>query len=138
MKKLTPKQQMFVKEYLIDLNASQAAIRAGYSEKTAKEQASRLLTNVNVAEAVQAEMDKRAESATMSAQDTLKTISRVIQACEEEDPVKNANAILKGCELYGKHHKLFTEKSEVSGPDGGPIETKTVFNFIPVGKNGRD
>lgn len=50
--KLTPKQERFVQEYLVDLNATQAAIRAGYSAKTAREQASRLLSNVNVMEAV--------------------------------------------------------------------------------------
>jgi phage terminase small subunit len=51
-KPLTPKQARFVAEYLIDLNATQAAIRSGYSAKTAAEQASRLLTNVKIAEAV--------------------------------------------------------------------------------------
>lgn len=45
---LTPKQQRFAEEYLIDLNATQAAIRAGYSPKTAVEQGSRLLANVNI------------------------------------------------------------------------------------------
>lgn len=50
---LTDKQKRFCEEYMIDLNAKQAAIRVGYSEKTAKEQASRLLTNVNVQEYVQ-------------------------------------------------------------------------------------
>lgn len=49
---LTPKQRRFVAEYLIDLNGTQAAIRAGYSRKTAAEQASRLLTNVKVSAAV--------------------------------------------------------------------------------------
>ncbi|EHL7935407.1 terminase small subunit [Escherichia coli] len=48
LKQLTPKQELFCREYLKDLNATQAAIRAGYSEKTANEQASRLLANVNV------------------------------------------------------------------------------------------
>jgi phage terminase small subunit len=48
---LTPKQSRFVEEFLLDLNAKQAAIRAGYSLKTAKQQASRLLTNVDVAAA---------------------------------------------------------------------------------------
>lgn len=46
--KLTPKQEQFCQEYLIDLNGTQAAIRAGYSPKTAKEQASYLLTNINI------------------------------------------------------------------------------------------
>lgn len=49
---LTPKQQRFVEEYIIDLNATQAAIRAGYSERTAESAASRLLRNVKVATAV--------------------------------------------------------------------------------------
>lgn len=49
---LTPKQQRFVDEYVIDLNATQAAIRAGYSARTAKAQGSRLLTNVDLRAAV--------------------------------------------------------------------------------------
>lgn len=49
---LNPKQQRFVEEYLRDLNATQAAIRSGYSARTANEQGSRLLANVSVAEAV--------------------------------------------------------------------------------------
>lgn len=48
MAKLTDKQELFAHEYLKDLNATQAAIRAGYSEKTAQEQSSRLLSNVMV------------------------------------------------------------------------------------------
>ncbi|NTF54409.1 terminase small subunit [Agrobacterium rhizogenes] len=55
MSGLSAKQARFVQEYLIDLNATQAAIRAGYSAKTATVQASRLLTNVNV----QAELSKK-------------------------------------------------------------------------------
>lgn len=62
MAKLTDKQQRFVDEYLIDLNATQAAIRAGYSAKTADQQGSRLLANVKVKQAVaekQAQRSKR-------------------------------------------------------------------------------
>jgi phage terminase small subunit len=58
---LTPKQETFVREYLVDLNATQAAIRAGYSEKTAEQQATRLLRNVQVASAVKEAMDDRSE-----------------------------------------------------------------------------
>lgn len=60
--KLTDKQQRFVDEYLIDLNATQAAIRAGYSAKTADQQGSRMLANVKVKQAVaekQAQRSKR-------------------------------------------------------------------------------
>jgi phage terminase small subunit len=49
---LTPKQARFVAEYMIDLNATQAATRAGYSEKTARSQGQRLLTNVYIADAI--------------------------------------------------------------------------------------
>lgn len=52
-KKLTAKQQRFVDEYLIDLNATQAAIRAGYSEKTAEQGAAQLLRNIKVLNAIQ-------------------------------------------------------------------------------------
>lgn len=60
--KLTDKQQRFVDEYLIDLNATQAAIRAGYSAKTADQQGSRMLANVKIKQAVaekQAQRSKR-------------------------------------------------------------------------------
>ncbi|CAN7517560.1 terminase small subunit [Brucella pseudogrignonensis] len=58
---LTAKQERFVAEYLIDLNATQAAIRAGYSEKTAQQQGSRLLLNVVVQEAIAKGQNKTAE-----------------------------------------------------------------------------
>ncbi|MBA8846251.1 phage terminase small subunit [Ochrobactrum sp. RH1CCR137] len=57
---LTPKQERFVAEYLIDLNATQAAIRAGYSQKTAQQQGSRLLLNVLVQEAIAKGQNKTA------------------------------------------------------------------------------
>ena len=60
-KKLTAKQQRFCDEYLIDLNATQAAIRAGYSERTACEQGARLLTNVKVQKYLQKRKTDRME-----------------------------------------------------------------------------
>lgn len=59
MAKLRDKQRRFVDEYLIDLNATQAAIRAGYSVKTANEQGSRLLANVSVQTAIAEKMADR-------------------------------------------------------------------------------
>lgn len=61
MAKLTAKQKRFCDEYLIDLNATQAAIRAGYSPKTACEQASRLLANVKVQDEIAIEMAERSK-----------------------------------------------------------------------------
>lgn len=59
--KLTPKQKRFCAEYIINLNATQAAIKAGYSQKTARSIGQRLLTNVDIERAIQKEMEKREE-----------------------------------------------------------------------------
>jgi len=61
LKPLSPKQARFVEEYLVDLNATQAAIRAGYSRKTAEVQGCRLLRNAQIAEAVTTAQTKRSE-----------------------------------------------------------------------------
>lgn len=58
-RKLTDKQQRFVDEYLIDLNATQAAIRAGYSVKTANEQGSQLLAKLSIQQAIAEKMAER-------------------------------------------------------------------------------
>lgn len=58
---LTEKQRRFVDEYLIDLNATQAAIRAGYSVKTAREQASQNLTKLNIQQAISEKMAERSK-----------------------------------------------------------------------------
>lgn len=70
MTRLRPQQALFVQEYLKDLNATQAAIRAGYSRKTAQEQGSRLLSNVMVAKAIEEANANRLERVSYNA-DTL-------------------------------------------------------------------
>jgi phage terminase small subunit len=109
---LTPKQDMFVREYLIDLNATQAAIRAGYSPKTAMEQGHQLLQKTSVKAAIQAGMDKRAQKATITADEILANIKRLAMKAEDMDDTGNA---LRANELLGKHLKLFTDKVEQSG-----------------------
>lgn len=73
----TSKKALFVKEYLVDLNGAQAAIRAGYSKKAAKEQASRLLADVNIKTAIQLEMDKRAKKTEITAEMVLREIAKI-------------------------------------------------------------
>lgn len=74
---LTDKQQRFVEEYLVDLNATQAAIRSGYSEKTAEQQASRLLSNVKIADAVAEAKCKRSERTEITQDRVLKELARI-------------------------------------------------------------
>ena len=77
MSKLTAKQTQFVAEYLIDLNATQAAIRAGYSVKTANEQGARLLANVSVRAALQKSMQARSTRTEVTSDRVLKEIARI-------------------------------------------------------------
>lgn len=79
MAKLTDKQELFAREYLKDLNGSQAAIRAGYSEKTANEQASRLLANVNVQKFVAELKSARVEQTGIDAAYVLRRLVEIDQ-----------------------------------------------------------
>ena len=76
-RKLTPKQSAFVEEFACDLNATQAAIRAGYSAKTAKEQATRLLSNVHVAAEIAKGRAARSERTGITAERVLSELARV-------------------------------------------------------------
>ena len=129
--KLNPRQAQFVKEYLTDLNATQAAIRAGYSVKTAVVIGAQNLTKLNIATAIQLEMDKRSKRVEINADYVLKTIVETIERCKQAEPVMTRNdggemvesgeyrfdpaSVLKGSELLGKHLKMFTDKVEVNG-----------------------
>lgn len=68
-------QRFFVREYLVDLNATRAAIRAGYSEKTARQAGSELLSNPNVQVAIQLAMQERAERTGITAERVLKEVA---------------------------------------------------------------
>lgn len=74
---ITPKKQRFVDEYLVDLNATQAAIRAGYSAKTAHSQGPRLLDDVGVKELIADAMAKRSEATKITAERVLQELGRV-------------------------------------------------------------
>lgn len=136
--KISEKQQRFVDEYLIDLNATQAAERAGYSKKTAYSQGQRLLKNVEIQKALQARMKEKDDELIMKQDEILQRLTKqarrqekdyqvvvlkhktiedgVIEEVERvevvEVPTKN-NDTIRALELLGKRYKLWTEKSEV-------------------------
>jgi phage terminase small subunit len=120
---LTDQQERFCEEYLKDLNGKEAAARAGYSPATSQEQASRLLKHPLVRQRVDALMEKRAKRTALSADRVLENIERIATKAEEVGEYASA---LKGNELLGKHLKLFTERHEHSGPDGGAIQLQAV------------
>jgi phage terminase small subunit len=109
-KKLTTKQEMFCKEYLIDLNGTQAAIRAGYSEDSARTEASRLLTNDNIQEYIAKLKSEREEKLEINAQWVLEQAVKVHNMTIEDKDHTNA---LKSLDLIGKHIniKAFDDKA---------------------------
>lgn len=124
---LTPKQQRFVEEYLIDLNATQAAIRAGYSPKGATVRGAELLANRNVAAAVEAAKSKRSERTGVT-QDwvigkLVENVNRAMQAepvCDgkgnETGEYQYEGAVANGAlKLLGEHLGMFKQKIEHSG-----------------------
>ncbi len=87
------KQTRFVAEYLVDLNATQAAIRAGYSRKTANEQGARLLANASVRAAVAAGTKRQLENAEVTAEQVLREVtclaySRATDLFDAEDRLR--------------------------------------------------
>ena len=123
---LTPKQERFAEEYLVDLNATQAAIRAGYSAKTAEQQAFQLLQKTSVSDAIQAQRAKVSERTLRTVADVMADIGRV-RANAMQPVIDHESGVegmlshkeaLKALELEGKHLGAFTERIEHSGEQG--------------------
>jgi phage terminase small subunit len=144
MEELSEKQKRFVNEYLIDLNATQAAIRAGYSKKTANEQASRLLANVNVSAYVEKKQERLAKKAEIS-QEWVNNLKKVFERCMQEESVtdKEGNfsgvyefahsGATKSLELLGKHLGMFSERIKHSGDeDGDPIRVQHRISTVAI------
>ena len=106
---LTDRQVRFVEEYLLDLNISHAAIRAGYSAKTAYRIGAELLQKTHIREAIEKAQSKRAAITGRKADDVLRDIQEVTREAREKGDQKTA---LKGLELEGKHIGMFKERVE--------------------------
>lgn len=122
MANLTPKQQRFVEEYLIDLNATQAAIRAGYSEKTAYSVGHENLKKPEIQKAIE-------EAKNQVSKRTELTVDMVVQGLlkEAQDYAEGStqSARVSAWAHLGKHLGMFAEKVQHSGPDGGPVQVAT-------------
>ncbi|MCP4948883.1 MAG: terminase small subunit [Aestuariibacter sp.] len=105
---LTPKQEKFVQEYLVDLNATQAAIRAGYSSKTAAKIGSENLIKPDIQVAIQKQRDKMSKKAEITVEGILKQIQEVI-----DDPETIARDKLKALEMLAKHLGMFVNKIDI-------------------------
>jgi phage terminase small subunit len=111
--KLTPKQKFFVDEYLIDLNATQAAIRAGYSARTAGRTSHEYLKKPVIQKFLSERLKSREERTEINQDYVLTTIKETIERCKSEDGFDPSNT-LKGCELLGRNLKMWTDKVEHS------------------------
>ena len=126
MSELTEKQQRFVEEYLVDLNATQAAIRAGYSEKTATEQGARLLINVKVQDAIIEAKAKRSKRTEITQDRVLQEISRIAFSDIRQVIKWTSNAVtLKSSdELDDDDAAMVSEVSQTTTATGGTLKIK--------------
>lgn len=128
--KLTAKQKRFCDEYLICLNASEAAIKAGYSKKTARVIAVENLSKPNIKSYIQQRMDAKEKELIADQNEVLKYLTSVIRGqsrasvvvvenvgdymseAREMEKAPDEKERLKAAELLGKAHGIFTDKVE--------------------------
>jgi phage terminase small subunit len=177
---LTPKQQAFVREYLIDLNATQAYLRAGFKVKptSARVQACRLLADPNIASAIEAAMGERAKRTEITQDRVLQELARIaffdlrtlyredgsLKAMHElddeaaavlagvdvvetkgnaaiggEDGIRHVAEYVKKVKIPDKvaalglamrHLGMLKDKTELTGPNGGPVVVEKIERVV--------
>ena len=130
---MTPKQKRFASEYLVDCNATQAAIRAGYSKNGAGQTADHLLKNTEVRKFIDEQLKQIQDKTIADATEVMQYLTKVlrgessgevlvVEGCG--DGVSEARLIqkapeekdkLKAAELLGKRYGLYTDKVDVNG-----------------------
>ena len=136
MNKLTPKQHRFVEEYQIDLNATQAAIRAGYSAKTAYQIGHATLKKVEVQSAIQEALGRRSERTGITADKVLDGFARIAFAELNDETVQFADGTvrvktadqLRALESLGRHLALFNDK--ISHEHSGDVVTAIEYVIV--------
>lgn len=124
-KKLTLKQQRFVDEYIISGNATQAAIKAGYSKKTANRIATENLSKPVIKTAIDKRNAEIQSEKTMEMQEVMELLASIARGETTEETVTNKGDVietatrnsdkLKALELIGKRFGAWTDKKEISG-----------------------
>lgn len=117
-----------MREYAVDLNAKQAAIRAGYSAKTAEQQGSRLLRNVQVKGAVDALTKKRAKRLEVTADGVVQDLLRL---AEKAEAFGDYTPAIRARELVGKHLGIFEKDNAQAG------ELTVVVQSLAAPKKGK-
>lgn len=126
--KLTPKQKAFVREYKKNGgNGTQAAIKAGYSEKTARKIAAENVTKPVIREALEKEEKKLQEKYEYTIDDMVRELDDVKMKADAE---QNRQAQIKAIELKGKAFGLFIDRQEITGKDGKDL--MPVIEIQPV------
>lgn len=132
-KLLTPKQEMFCREYLVDLCATQAAIRAGYSAKTAGSMSVKLVAKSAIQQRIQELRVEREKRVSVTADYVLTSIVDTMERCKQAEPVLDreglptgefkfdSGAVLKGAELLGRHLAMWTDRQRIEDPDGNAL-----------------
>lgn len=132
---MTEKQQRFVQEYITTLNATQSAIKAGYSKRTAYSIGQRLLKNVEIKQALDMAMNERKERTELTADYVLQNLQEIVERTMQRQPVivKGEQAVdeqgnnvwtfdaknaIKALELIGRHLGMFTDKHEIKADIG--------------------
>lgn len=126
---MNTRQRKFCDEYLISGNATDAAIKAGYSPKTAKSIGQRLLTFVDLKQYIETELEKLHSAKIADAQEVLEYLTAVMRGQHTEQVLKlvgdgiqtvtdidvSAKERIKAAELIGKRYGMFTDKVGVEG-----------------------
>lgn len=147
--KLTEKQKRFADEYIISGNATQAAIKAGYSKKTAAVIGTENLIKPNIKNYIDERLEELKSERTADAQEVLEYLTSVMRGNETEEVLigvgegmqstiqkeVGAKDRLKAAELLGKRHALFTEKQEISA---NVASTKLDDIISQIGGDGLD
>jgi phage terminase small subunit len=132
--KLTAKQQLFVEEYLIDLNATQAAIRAGYSKHTAQQMGSENLLKPVISGAI----DKAIKERSMRLQITQEmVITGLLAEARLKDETASHSARVSAWAHLGKHLGMFIDRSE-QNLNAKVTKADIVFNIKSVAPKKRD